>query len=382
MDLLRSTLPEDGDEELAERARRPFLRDAALEALAHGREQKSGAAKALARWFRQARRLGSRDRPVVSEAVYGMIRYEHLLIRAGARSPEDLHEYWCRLVSGDRFDDLVGTTPEEDLSTALSIPFLLAQQWLTQWGQEEVVKLAQALMQRAPVTVRANHARLDRDELARRLEVEGVPSLPCAVAPHGLHLGKRVALGNLDTYRSGDFEVQDASSQRFVAAIPDLGSGVRVLDLCAGAGGKSLAIAATGASVQAWDIRPQILKELRRRAQKASAEIDIAPPEELADVVVVDAPCSGTGRLRREPALRWGLEILARVDLQRELIDEAAHFVRPGGLLAYATCSLVAEENEHAAPNDGGWTEVDRQILWPHIDECDGFGWVIWRRSQ
>ena len=140
MDLLRSTLPEHPDEELAERARRPFLRDAALEALAHGREQNSGAAKALARWFRQARRLGSRDRPVVSEAVYGMIRYEHLLIRAGARSPEDLHEYWCRMMAGDRFDSLQGTTPEADLSTALSIPFMLAQQWLASLGTVEAAQ--------------------------------------------------------------------------------------------------------------------------------------------------------------------------------------------------------------------------------------------------
>ena len=109
--------------------------------------------------------------------------------------------------------------------------------------------------------------------------------------------------------------------------------------------------------------------------------MEVAPPAALADVVVVDAPCSGTGRLRREPALRWGLEILARVELQRELIDEAAHFVRPGGLLAYATCSLVTQENDHEAPTEGEWTEVQRQLLWPHRDDCDGFGWVLWRRD-
>ena len=132
--------------------------------------------------------------------------------------------------------------------------------------------------------------------------------------------------------------------------------------------------------MRAYDVRAPILRELARRAKRAGVEIEIAEPEP-APIVVVDAPCSGTGRLRREPALRWGLEPLARVELQQELIEDASTLVTEGGILAYATCSLVSAENAHTAPSEGSWTEVDRQTLWPHRDGCDGFGWVIWRRS-
>ena len=380
VDLLRAALPVTADPVLSEAATKPFLRDAALEALAHGREHIPGSGKALGRWFRQARRLGSRDRPIVSEAVYGMIRHEHLLIRAGARSAEELHATWCRLMAGDRFPDVESTSPAEDLATAMSLPYLLAREWLEFLGPEEASELAQSLGQRAPMTVRANRLQLSREELAQRLQEEGVPTTPTRHAPNGLHFDKRVALGNLQTYQTGGFEVQDESGQRFIEAIPGLGPGVEVLDLCAGAGGKSLALAAKGASVRAWDVRSRALGELRKRAARAGADILVAPPEP-ADVVVLDSPCSGTGRLRREPALRWGLEPLARVELQRELIDDAACLVRAGGILAYATCSLVDAENSHGPPDEGSWTELDRRVLWPHREGSDGFGWAIWRRT-
>ena len=258
MDLLRSTLPEHPDEDHGSERVVPFPAGCGIEALAHGREQNSGAAKALARWFRQARRLGSRDRPVVSEAVYGMIRYEHLLIRAGARSPEDLHEYWCRMMTGDRFWIHCKARPLKKICPRHCRFLLCLHTAMAGFfgAQLEAAQLAQSLMQRAPVTIRANHARLDRDELARRLAAEGVPTQPCPMALHGLHLGKRVALGNLETYRLEILRFRCEQSavcwrhSRF-------GTRRRVLDLCAGAGGKSLAIAATGATVQAWDIRPR-----------------------------------------------------------------------------------------------------------------------------
>jgi 16S rRNA (cytosine967-C5)-methyltransferase len=379
-DLLRCALPMDPDPELAEAARRPFLRTAALEGLAHARENYHSAGKALGRWFRQTRRLGSRDRPVVSEAVYGLIRHEHLLIRAGARTPEELHEAWCSLRGGERFENVEPSTPAEDYATALSLDYLVAREWLEVLGEEEAAQLALAMDQRAPMTIRVNRAQMTREELADQLRSEGIETAPTAGAPDGLHLLKRVALGNLESYRCGAFEVQDESSQRFVEAIPDVEPGVEVVDLCAGAGGKSLAMAARGARVRAYDVRAPILRELARRAKRAGVEIEIAEPEP-APIVVVDAPCSGTGRLRREPALRWGLEPLARVELQQELIEDASTLVTEGGILAYATCSLVAAENAHTAPSEGSWTEVDRQTLWPHRDGCDGFGWVIWRRS-
>ena len=379
LDLLRCALPSEPNPELSDAARRPFLRDAALEALAHGRANVRGAGKALGRWFRQARRLGSRDRPIVMEAVYGIIRHEHLLVRAGARSPEDLHEYWARLNEGDVFASIEPSTPAEDYATALSLDYFVAREWLEHLGETEASALAGCLGRRAPMTIRVNRLRTSREALAVSLAEQGIASRPTEFSRDGLHLEKRVALGNLESYRAGWFEVQDESSQRFVEAIPDLEPGTRVLDLCAGAGGKSLALAALGMRVSATDIRPKILRELERRAERSGLDIRIEEPSP-APVVVVDAPCSGTGRLRREPALRWGLEPLAKTEIQRELIDDAASFVMPGGLLAYATCSLLEEENGHGPPRDGEWTEIARRVLWPHREGCDGFGWAIWRR--
>jgi len=102
-----------------------------------------------------------------------------------------------------------------------------------------------------------------------------------------------------------------------------------------------------------------------------------------ADVVLVDAPCTGTGRLRRDPALRWGLspERLDVVQLQQELVDAGGSFVRPGGLMVYATCSLLAEEQEVEPPEDGNWKMLEDQVLWPHLYGTDGFSWRVWRRS-
>ncbi|NOY24323.1 MAG: methyltransferase, partial [Oligoflexia bacterium] len=192
-------------------------------------------------------------------------------------------------------------------------------------------------------------------------------------------------------YREGAVEVQDLSSQDFVAAIAAAHplTGARVLDLCAGAGGKSLAMAALGARVQAWDRRARALNVLRKRARRAGHDIHVLDPglgsgpttaAERYDIVVVDAPCSGSGRLMREPALRLGLEPDRYIDVQAHLLKNAATRVRPGGLLAYATCSLLACENQHPTPV--GFTLVDTALRWPHRQPGDGFAWRLWRRSQ
>jgi len=144
-------------------------------------------------------------------------------------------------------------------------------------------------------------------------------------------------------------------------------------------GGKALALAARGARVRAWDVRGDALGRLQRRVLRAGADVTVTRPAP-APVVLVDAPCSGVGRLRREPALRWGLEPSARLALQRQLLAQGAELVEPGGLLVYATCSLLAEENAHAPPG-GPWERVEERVLWPHREGTDGFSWRSWRRN-
>lgn len=380
VDLLRCALPTEPDERLATVASKPFLRDAALEALGVARKKPAWATPALARFFRRARRLGSRDRRLVQDAVLGVIRHESFLLRAGLRGDEALLEGWGRLVAGDRFDDLAPGRPAEDYAAALSVGYRIARDWLELLGPDEAAAFAQAVNQRADVNLRANRIRCDREDLADRLAEEGVRTQPHPLAPDGLVVEGRANLTALRSFQDGWFEVQDASSQLLCEAIPVI-KGQRLVDVCAGAGGKSLALAARGARVEAWDIREKALDELERRAFRAGARVRVQEPTP-APIVLVDAPCSGTGRLRRDPALRWGLEQGRHLDAQAELVEGAARLVEPGGLLVYATCSLLAEENAHAPPTGaGGWELVESRELWPHRDGTDGFAWRTWRRT-
>ena len=379
VDLLRCALPAEPDPDFARRAGKPFLRAAAVEALGAAREDPAWATPVLARWFRKARRLGSRDRKLVQAAVYGVIRHEHLLTRSGARDLDALVEGWLALCAGDRFEHIEASTPAEDYATALSLGFNIAREWLERLGPAEAAKLGAAMQGRAPVTVRANRLKCTRAALRERLAEEGVPATPAEHGPDALHIEGRHNLEKLASFHEGWFELQDESSQLFCEAIP-LEPGDRVIDLCAGAGGKSLALAARGASVEAWDIRERALEELEHRAWRAGADVTVMEPSPAA-VVVVDAPCSGIGRLRRDPALRMGLRPHQHDQTQQELLDAAATLVEPGGVLAYATCSLLAHENERTPRGIESLELVDERVLWPHQGGTDGFGWRVWRRG-
>ena len=380
IDLLRSALPEP-DAARARALAKPFRQAAVLDALRVARTQPKFATPALSRFFRQKKSLGARDRRAVQGAVFDIIRHESLLFVSGAHSDAKMLDRWMAVLEGDRLSKLEPTSPAEDLAIALSLGYRVAREWLEVLGPSSAAKLARVQATRAPTVVRANRLKCTREELQERLVAEGIPSEPHPHAVNALVLGKRAAFHTLKSFKDGWFEVQDASSQRFVDAIP-LEAGQTVLDLCAGAGGKSLALAARGASVRAWDIRDSALDELEKRAHRAGAKIRIAPPQP-ADIVVVDAPCSGTGRLRREPALRWKLEQDALLPLQAELVATGAALVKPKGLLAYATCSLLKAENQPPLPDAlaDEFELVDERMLWPHIDDGDGFGWRIWRRS-
>ena len=376
VDLLRCALPARPDPDLAHAIARPKLAGAAEQALAAARANRAYAAGVLAKWFRKNRWLGSKERPVVQEAVYGVIRHEALLTRAGAWDDAARVAAWGRLVGGDRFDALAPSTPAEDYATALSLGFRVAREWLEHLGPADAAALGAALSERAPLTLRANRLKVTREALAARLADEGVETAPTPHAPDGLFVLGRANLQGLESFRDGWFEVQDEASQLLVQAVP-VDKDQRVLDLCAGAGGKSLGLAARRTRVTAFDVRDDALRELVKRARRAGAEIDIDEPQP-APVVLVDAPCSGTGRLRRDPALRWGLEPGALIDEQADILAGAAELVEPGGALVYATCSLLADENGHAAPD--GFEETERRWLWPHRDGTDGFFWVVWRR--
>ena len=376
-DILRCALPAEPDLELSEKARRPWLVNQCVHGLAEARRDPAFATPNLARWFRKNRSLGSKDRRIVAEMIHGIIRHEAFLLRAGARGPEDLAELWTQLIAGERFDHMEAASPSEDFATALNVPAPAAEEWLRVLGHDAAAAFAQSLGVRPVMQIRANALKTDRNRLASTLEKVGIETQPLAGTAYGLSVVGRANLLATRAFQSGLFEVQDISSQRFCEHLP-IEPGMRVLDLCAGAGGKSLALAARGAEVIATDIREKALRELSKRAERAGATIQIEQPSS-AHIVLIDAPCSGSGRLRRNPALRWGLTDRTHLAIQRELLEAATEWVTRDGLLVYATCSLFESENQHPTPE--GWSVIDERTLWPHIDCSDGFYWRIMRRT-
>ncbi|MBL8616211.1 MAG: hypothetical protein JNM72_11420 [Deltaproteobacteria bacterium] len=376
-DLLRCALPAPSPEAAAALGR-PFLRAAVCAALAAARVDPKWATPALAAHFRAERRLGSKDRKRVQDAVYGVIRSEALLRRAGLGPGEPEVEGWAALLAGDRLEDLASEGATADYATALSLPVEVAGPWLEALGPAEAAAFAQHQLRRGPVTLRANRLRCDREGLAARLADEGVETRPVAGLPDALELVGAANLVPLASARAGWFEVQDRSSQALIELIAALLPlrGLEVLDRCAGAGGKALALAARGARVSAADTRPAALRELQQRAQRAGAEVKIGLPGRKVPLVLVDAPCSGTGRLQREPALRWGLDVATPQRAQAALLADAAERVSSGGIVVYATCSLVAAEN--TPPTPAGLRLISRAERWPHREGGDGFSWSVY----
>jgi 16S rRNA (cytosine967-C5)-methyltransferase len=245
-----------------------------------------------------------------------------------------------------------------------SLPDWFAARALARFGGEAEA-LAMALGAPPPRTVRANLLRVaDRDALANALAAEGIATDPARFAATALHVHGDHDLFATAAFRRGDFEQQDEASQLVAAVVAPPPRG-KVLDLCAGNGGKTLALAAALGNrgvVAAADVHERRLQALRERARRAGAtnlavhELCFGqwPPELAAfaahaDRVLVDAPCSGTGTWRRRPEARWALDEARLVSLQRtqdELLARAAAALRPGARLVYATCSLLTEENE------------------------------------
>ena len=372
-DLLRSALPTEVDEGLLKASERDWIVQQAVAGLAEARRAPAYATVNLARWFRKNRSLGSRDRRVVADLVHGAIRHEALLIRAGARDPEALIRGAGCIAAGERFEHLSAHSAEEDFATALNVPGPVAKEWLGTLGEEGAAALAACINTRPPVDIRVNTLKTDRATLQSDLAEEGIETRPGDAIDTHLEVIGRANLVNTKAFRAGHFEVQDRASQAMCMALP-VEPGVTIVDLCAGAGGKSLALAARGGEVRATDVRSRALDELKKRARRAGAAIEVEQPSQ-ADIVLVDAPCSGSGRLRRNPSIRWGLTDQTHLSTQAELILEASDFVGPGGLLVYATCSLLARENDHPTPP--GFSVQMTKTLWPHTDESDGFYWRV-----
>ena len=364
------------------------------------------AERAATRWARGARYAGSSDRAAVRDHLYDALRrLRSSAALGGARTGRGV---MLGLLAGRGEDpgplfDGRGhapapPSPEEAARLADPPPLARAEaldvpEWLLPRLDADLGRLCgpvlEALRHRAPVQLRANLARAPRDEVARALAAEGVEARPHPLSPSALEVvsGARRVAGT-QTYAGGLVELQDAASQAVADAVPARGA---VLDLCAGGGGKSLALAGRGVGpLFAHDTDPARMRDLPARSERAGATIALLrDPGARApyDTVLIDAPCSGSGSWRRDPEGKWRLtpdRLAALAATQDALLVRAAALVAPGGAIAYATCSFLAVENAQRVAaflhRRTGWREEASLRLSP-LDGGDGFALSVLRRG-
>jgi 16S rRNA (cytosine967-C5)-methyltransferase len=326
--------------------------------------------------FRERPQMGSRDRAGVSELVYGVLRDLRRLKAMAGAEPAALGAAWL-LRAGSTAETLTALGYEDSaalvsriaqfddasLSEAerLNLPDWLHASLTAQYAHDEVQALGSALNQPATSDLRVNTLRFTREQARAQLASEGIQSDLTQLSPIGLRLQKRAPLQGTHAFREGWVEPQDEGSQ-LLALLVAPKPGDTVVDYCAGAGGKTLAL---GALMQnqgrlfAFDVSESRLAKLGPREKRADLRIVHThvlrgEQDERArrldnecDAVLVDAPCSSTGALRRNPELRLRTPDLSALKARQiSILDAAAQLVRPGGTLVYATCSFAAEENE------------------------------------
>ncbi len=259
-----------------------------------------------------------------------------------------------------------------------SLPAFVAADWYRQFG-DSAFAVAAVMNTPGPIAIRA---RGDRDALASRLRAEGMEVAPGRLAPDALRLSGRPDIRGSAAWRDGAFEVQDEASQMVAVAV-DARPGEAVIDLCAGAGGKTLALAAAmedSGTLWACDVDAARLRDLEVRLERVDSpsvhvvDLNVSAPPGGADRVLVDAPCSATGTWRRGPDRKWrvsAVEVESLASLQLELLRQAFSLVRPGGRIVYATCSLLSAENAEVASAFATSADVEAVPVWPGASPCE-----------
>ena len=309
---------------------------------------------AFSNYLKSHKSIGAHDRRFLGDAAYALIRWRALLDYLLGRESiwEKRYAIWRKI----DFSSLPDNIP----------PFIRcgASPWLfhelaSSYGDTKAAELSSVLNEPAPFTVRVNLLKTTRDALLERWKTL-YDAEPCSYSKTGIRFRQRIAVTAFPEFKEGLFEIQDEGSQ-LVSELIQPKSGEQVLDYCSGSGGKSLAIAPSmGGRGQIYlhDIRPQILHEARRRLRRAGVQNAqfLAPGhprlsslKNKIDWVFADVPCSGSGTYRRNPDMKWkgsGEMMTELIQKQREIFGQALSYVRPGGKIVYATCSLFKRENE------------------------------------
>lgn len=412
----------------------PALIRAAEAALARILAMTQPADAALSRYFREHPELGARDRAFVAETVFGVLRRYRLLEAGGARSPRQLVLGFLARCAGRNLRELeplaaaerellagLKALRDDELPPAVraELPDWLAERLTAAFGEDEMVAIGRGMQQAAPLDLRVNTLKAERDAVLARLRADGIACAPTPYSPAGIRLAGKPPINRHPLFLDGLVEVQDEGSQLLGYLLAPR-RGEMVVDFCAGAGGKTLQLGAMMRSLgrlYAFDVSDRRIAQLKPRLarsglsnvhpQRIESEGD-ARVRRLAgkvDRVLVDAPCTGTGTLRRNPDLKWRQTPASVAELsakQAAILAAAAGLVKPGGRLVYATCSLLREENEDVAeaflaahgdfaaipadplladygigPGGGTWAR-----LFPHRHGTDGFFAAVLTRAR
>jgi len=389
----------------------------------------------LSRYFKDHPRLGSRERGAVAEGIYAILRNKSFFtdFAEAGTSPTMRRLTILGLAEAVGADSLGGLTEEEtECLTRIAgidrklmppqmrsnLPKWLFDKFVAQYGEAETLELAEALNAPAPLDLRVNSIKATRDEVVAALAQAPIAAEPTPYAPLGLRVLKKPALQNLPLFKSGAIEVQDEGSQ-VLSQIVGAKRGEMVVDFCAGAGGKTLALGAlmrnTG-RLYAFDVSEKRLAKLKPRLARSGLSnvhpVQIAHERDAKikrlagkiDRVLVDAPCSGLGTLRRNPDVKWRQKVEAVAEMQEKqasILAGAARLLKGGGRLVYATCSLLNEENDFiveqflAAHEDFTLVPMSRVLaeqkidlemgdylkLLPHKHHTDGFFAAVMERK-
>lgn len=387
-------------------------------------------------FFRQHRTLGPRERHALAETAYAVLR-RRLYFQHFAQSGHGALERRLALLAWQGGDATLcaATGPNEQAwltqvkaVEAATLPEKLRHNlpdWLAGALKDalgdEFWSLVDSLSQPAPLDLRVNVLKAKVESVQAELAAAGIQAVPTPYSPWGLRVQGKPALNKLEVFTRGDVEVQDEGSQLLVL-LTGAKRGEMVVDFCAGAGGKTLALGAamrnTG-RLYAFDVSGHRLEKLKPRLARSGLSnvypVQIAHERDerikrlagKVDRVLVDAPCSGLGTLRRNPDLKWRQSPQAVAELQarqRAILDSAARLLKSGGRLVYATCSVLREENEQVAqsfteahpefrglgaaealaqakvPQAASLVQGDSLRLWPHRHATDGFFAAVWER--
>lgn len=377
--------------------------------------------KAVEKALKRDKRWGARDRKFVAETIYDVVRWKRLYAEiANVKAPYSrpdlwrLFAVWCvlkgiqlpdwnqieptptRRIKG-KFDELLKTRKFRE-----SIPDWIDEVGVQELGEEVWTKEIAALNKQAEVILRTNTLNTTKAHLQKQLASEGIETEFIKGYDDALKLVERANVFKTEAFKKGFFEVQDASSQ-LVAAYLDVEPGMKVVDTCAGAGGKTLHLASlmkNKGQVIAMDIYESKLKKLKVRARRNGVHnidtrvIDstkvIKKLQGKADRVLIDAPCSGLGVIRRNPDSKWKLqpEFLDKIrGTQQEVLQQYSKMVKPGGKLVYATCSVLPSENQQQVEfflaSDAGkdFKFIKDEKVLSHKSGYDGFYMALLERK-